>query len=237
MFYFPHIPKAGGTTLLHIFYRVFGTGKCMKIWNPEFGADYDVEGYEQLSLDEICHYDAIIGHLPVARFFANPNVEALKEKEGITILTAVRDPIDRIISLYNYVSNYEVHPGYERVRKLDPVNYLKWQEPNFQFNFLSPDESTTTVDELSHHVQIIPMEKSIERFADILGEIRPVDLGTIEVRNRTADIAGEGRLFSREDLSRSDVEELTEIHSLDMELHRMALNNFETPRGTADRLS
>jgi hypothetical protein len=77
VFYFPHIPKAGGTTLKQLFYLAFGTDKCMKVWNPDFGADYAVAEFTQLSLEDIERSQVILGHLPFATYLSNPNMEEI----------------------------------------------------------------------------------------------------------------------------------------------------------------
>lgn len=65
MIYFPHIPKAGGTTLKKKFYKAFGENNCLKVWNG-FASNAEVADFHQIS--DLKQYSAIVGHLPVSIF-------------------------------------------------------------------------------------------------------------------------------------------------------------------------
>jgi len=120
--FFPHIPKAGGQTLIQGFYKAFGTKKCIKVWDPNFGADVSSDNFYKLSDKEFEGISAIVGHLPLLKFLKNNYIEKEFKKGNILIFTCVREPILRMISLYNYITYFEKHPLHEKIVKLSPVD-------------------------------------------------------------------------------------------------------------------
>ncbi len=101
--YFPHIPKTGGQTILHGFYKTFGFKKCIKVWNPDFGADVSPKNFPYLNSKQFEGISAVVGHLSLSQFLKNRYTKKEFERGNVKILTSVRDPIERILSLYNYV--------------------------------------------------------------------------------------------------------------------------------------
>jgi hypothetical protein len=67
---------------------------------------------------------------------------------------------------------------------VDPFDYIKWQQANFQFTFLSTGDATTTVEDLMRRMDVVPMERSVEIFAEIIGSKRQVSFPPVKVANK-----------------------------------------------------
>jgi len=102
---FLHIPKAGGTTLHNIFERLYPTSEVFTIkGNREHGLD----AFKTLSEEEKAKIQVLKGHMPFGlhSYF----------KEEIKYITLFRNPVNRVVSHYEYVLRKPKHYLYERVK-------------------------------------------------------------------------------------------------------------------------
>lgn len=218
LIYFPHIPKAGGQTLLQCLYRIFGYQQCIKVWDPNFGADVSPKGFRDFNENQFEGMSAVVGHLSLRNFFANNYARNQFENGNVKILTSVRNPIERIISLYNFIVFNERHPDYEVTKKISLVDFAINQPANFQYNFLRPDDKST-LNRIFEIMDVFPVEKSIDGFSKYFEETRDIIIEGLEIQNRSIDRAKGGKLLSCNDLPRDVVFELKEKHKIDFNLY------------------
>ena len=219
--YFPHIPKAGGQTLHKVFFDAFALSGCLRIWNTQFGADISPEEFVSLSASDFESVKAIIGHLPVKNFLENDYARERFELGKVKILSSVREPVSRLISLYNYVSLNERHPRHREVLAMTPIEYLTSTPSNIQSKYLAPSKDATTED-IFNVMQVFPVEDSIPGFVSYITETFNAEVGEISVRNKSTEWAKGSSLFTIEDLPKAALEELRQKNQLDTELYRRA---------------
>lgn len=108
---FLHIPKAGGSTLKAILGREYA-GRAT--WTADWPTAEDVAQLEDRAAIEL-----VEGHF---RF----GLHRLFPQEA-TYITLVRDPVDRVVSHYDYVRREEAHPLHDEVisRGLDLREYVE----------------------------------------------------------------------------------------------------------------
>ncbi|MFT6906956.1 MAG: hypothetical protein ACJAS1_003629 [Oleiphilaceae bacterium] len=216
MFFFPHIPKAGGTTLKWLFYECFGKDNCLKVWDPNFGADIganQIENFQKIDFDEV---QAVLGHFTVEQFL---KIRPLKQRYldgNVKILATVRDPIDRIISLYNYVCVYKEHPRHSWMLKQDPIEFIKSKPANFQFQYLTENKNGDRC--LPNGIEIFSMHDSILMFKSRLEAFSGEKLEVPALMNQFGDFESDFNFFRKDKISSEDMELLTEKHRLDLEL-------------------
>ena len=218
MIYFPHIPKAGGTTLKQQFFRAFGNRNCLKVWNPRFGADVSPDEFKSVDSQTLKNKKAVIGHLPVSLFLENQYARSAFEAGEVKIITSVRNPIDRVISLYNYVSHNRKHPNHLAMKTKSPIDFISEQKRNFQYHFLE-FPNAGGLEDIYKSVVVYSMEHSIEAFSTFFMEDMNFDVGPTEIKNTTASIAGAEKLFSMDDIPSDILLKLQEKHNLDMLLY------------------
>jgi hypothetical protein len=101
---FLHMPKSAGTTLVRVFEKVYGNDSVYR--NPDHYSNNRAlaAAFLAMSDEERSRIEILCGHFPVGFHGLIP-----VDSEYITVL---RDPIDRIISLYYF---WRAHPTIDRL--------------------------------------------------------------------------------------------------------------------------
>ena len=220
LIYFPHIPKAGGQTLLQCFYKAFGAKRCIKVWNTNFGADVSPDQFKDLSSENFKNIYAVIGHLPVRNFFKNDYAKQQFYKGNVKILTSVRNPIQRLVSLYNYINYNEKHPHHRNLSNTPPLEFIINQQANFQYNFLKSDlYEILTLSQILDMIDVFPLERSIDGFTHFFKSNLDIDVGKLDIKNSSKDLAHGKKLLSESDIPNDLLNHLTKKHKIDFELY------------------
>lgn len=95
---FVHIPKTAGSTFLQLIYNNYAHEKIL----------YPTSWEEMLKVvrmprEQLLMYDALIGHIPFEALLQTPFMD---EASFVIVL---RDPVDRVISFYYYVTSHPDH--------------------------------------------------------------------------------------------------------------------------------
>jgi hypothetical protein len=213
MIYFPHIPKAGGTTLKKMFYQAFGKENCVKVWDGNT-ADVTPENFESYDFSNQSG-DVVLGHLPVSIFFRNNYCLDKFQADEVTIITSVREPIERIISQYNYIFFNKEHPKNAKIKKIGFEEYLLSIGANFQTNFLSYEN-------YSKFIKVIPLESAVLEFRKVILDYSGINVEIPKIANKTTNFSGGAQLLTKSMLTSSFLESLESKHSEDY----MLFNSF-----------
>lgn len=221
LIYFPHIPKTGGQTLLVGFYRAFGFDACLKVWDPRFGADIEVKAFPGVSAEKLQTVAAVVGHLPCRVFFENPFFLDKENRNNLFILTCVRNPIERMLSLYNYITNFPEHPYHAYLINTPVDDFLLKQPCNYQFKFLS----SMYTDSLEG-ITIIPIEHSVSVFCNFIKSFSGKIIDSLEARNSSENFGEKNKLVRLDDLPAQVVEQLMNKNDLDFQMYHKALSEY-----------
>jgi hypothetical protein len=113
---FSHVPKAGGTTLEYILAKNFKPAEVLHINAPDLNRCPELIGLKSNQPQFIC------GHHPMHGL-----LYSLIPEGPLVHLTMVRDPIDRVLSFYNYIINRPAHPLHQDCRQLSFNEFLSRQ--------------------------------------------------------------------------------------------------------------
>lgn len=96
---FVHIPRTAGTSCNFLITQAFGRERRLRIND----SDGDIRSHEFVdhNLDGI---EAVVGHISVAELTEHPQTRARLLAHERFLFTVVRDPIERAISLFNYIN-------------------------------------------------------------------------------------------------------------------------------------
>src|SRR5688572_23622371 len=105
---FLHIPKAGGTTLHSILERLYEGSNLFSI--KVRGHHLGVEEFTSLSQEKKDQIQLLKGHMPFG-------LHTHFKDADVKYITLFRNPVDRIISHYEYVLRKANHYLYEKVKE------------------------------------------------------------------------------------------------------------------------
>lgn len=199
-----HIPKTGGTTFLSVLEQHYGNRLVKDYETPREEVNRLIGGR-----GEYC----VHGHFHVEKYLDVPDA---------TFVTWMRDPIDRLISYYNFWFNYRYpqHPLWRRVYydKMDFMSFAKLcnigDEQSRYFSGKPLDEfAFVGVSEM--------FSEGMELFRDQFGMgFDPAALPRLRDSRKFRNV------FDRSMLSRKDTAILYDAHPLDTELYHKAVRHF-----------
>jgi hypothetical protein len=117
---FVHIPKAAGLSLHKSLEEFFGVNATLRVGNES-----DRKAFLKMHAQDLSSFDFISGHISVKELLV----------KGITfpIVSIVRDPMERLISIQNYLttSSHEDHLGFDFS---DNEEFCKYLSTRNQYN-------------------------------------------------------------------------------------------------------
>lgn len=213
MIYFPHIPKAGGSTLLNLFLANFHRSNILCVYSIGNHLDFTPAEFPNIGASNLEGISIVAGHLPVARFLENPFASKLFDSGDVEIISSVRDPVDRLVSLRNYILVRPKHPGFEKVSAMSEEDFFLSEPKNFQYEYLKPA--------LGNKLYIYPIEKSVGAFSQKLASYFKRSIESVPIANKASKASMEG-FSKRENLDEKLVNWLYANHSKDSMLYDQA---------------
>jgi hypothetical protein len=228
MIFFSHIPKAGGSTLDMVLYQYLGNSNCIKVWDPKYGADVSAQQFVNLEENCFAGVNLVLGHLDKATSLKNEYFSRLNNRKDLITISSVRDPIERIISLYNYIRTIDGHKLNSGLdgSKEEFISFCLEQPTNLQLNYLKDNTSDTVNDVLSHTV-VFNIYQSVRGFSTVLSEVTKKPLINFERVNVTKKIDDNQILYTKKDLPSSVLRELESNHDEDYQLYNIASKSYD----------
>jgi hypothetical protein len=218
--FFPDIPMTGGQALSQIFYQVFGQTNCLKVWDPLFGADISPSQFSCVEPDILDRISAVVGHLSFSEFILNSHADKLASSGKVKIFATICDPIDRIISLYNYIRAHEYHPSHAIVAQLSLREFAFSEPANYQFHYLCRNESES-IDSILERINTYTIQESRQGlkqfFFDHFHSLSP----NIDMSSQSFAIQADksSNIASIDDLDDEAIRQLRMTHNLDIQLY------------------
>lgn len=217
---FPHIPKTAGTSVRRNVRRAFQrvTGGCVDI------GVYDIAAGDWTSTEAFATcaippaWDFIYGHATLAQFLRNPALDPADA--GITCLSFLRDPVDRCLSVYNYIATTPSHRLHAACTAAEPMAFFRRiaeRDVNVQHRYLSCGPA------LAWSFLVAPSDRVGPTCAEAFAQVGGRDLGADFFDRRfnvTADYAtiGSAHRLTREMLGPAEIEAVYARHDLDRRL-------------------
>ncbi|MFT6031470.1 MAG: hypothetical protein ACI8O8_003222 [Oleiphilaceae bacterium] len=216
---FIHIPKCGGSTMRDKMLSFFKKNQVLKIYHndPEKGY-YSSLSYQTKYPDLLTsNVKAICGHIPYQEI-----QQSLAGKDH-TIISLIRDPVDRAISNINYMKTKPNHSGHKfslTITKDNLFSYLsKRNDISYQANYLGL-EYFGSIKAILDNIGIYKLDNYKKALFDI-GIISNFE-EHVDIKNITtsqpAAASDKYRLLSKNDLAKEDLLTLKDIYYIDYEL-------------------
>ena len=223
--FFLHIPKAGGTTFYDIIYRNLAYREVAKIDGTQIGKSIAELSAQPMAVKN--RFACVAGHF---QFGYHKQFSC-----DHTYITFLRNPVDRVISLFYQIQNVPQHPlhGIAVQNKMDihsfAVSNLTSEIDNDQVRRISGSENkTVTSADLAHAIE------NLERSFSFVGICEEYDrsLVLLSRRFRGWDIRYLAKNVSNKDPGISQhaydqtLEQIESRNRLDFELYRFARSRF-----------
>jgi sulfotransferase famil protein len=202
--FFLHIPKCAGTSIWSTLRKIYGSKNTYVV-----GIERDLGALAAMSLSRRLKYSAVGGHaqLPLFR-------ELLGNLSSYYKIVTFRDPIDRLVSEYNYVRAYDKHPQHERVCNESFDTFVRSYPSNRQVQLLTGcNDDVATALELVHGFfddwsLMSGTDQLLQRLCHVLGVAPKI----VVPKNKTE------HQFTRAEIPRDTLKFLEAHHSADLEL-------------------
>lgn len=210
---FAHIPKTAGTSVrVHLLPNF---AKEDRVYVAYVGGEVGPDKFPTYSIRE--NWKFLTGHIRISRLLSNPHIDPSDTE--IVLLSFVRDPIERLVSLYNYVLTQPKHQpkNHELAMNLGPIEYIRQQDENLQSDFLSRNGEN-----IAWKIMIAPVTRVAPACNQAIEATtgKPPKNMTFPVRNVSAGRAA--GTISKNDLPSDFIAELYERNARDKELFNTA---------------
>ncbi|MFZ5807179.1 MAG: sulfotransferase family 2 domain-containing protein [Verrucomicrobiota bacterium] len=215
---FNHVPKTAGASLHGILKQAFAS-RMWSLWMlDERPAEWSQ--MQQALIDQVLDVNLIFGHVGYER------MKGFREQGGnFCAATFIRDPIQRIVSLYLY--GMSIHKSHETFRKKFPT-FLEFARPsaNGQCRYLigevtSPEDALALVKKEYHFIGITEMfDFSVFWLLQALGK-NPVFFPTVKSNVTPSDIP------ERETITPEAIAEIEQLFQIDIYVYKQLLKEFK----------
>jgi hypothetical protein len=220
---FPHFPRTGGNILFKYFTSAFGDNQCLRITAGDRKQTIRHIAEADLPFINLSGYNILSGNISLSRLTAIPCVSELVQDGKTLFFTSVRDPIDRLISMYNYIRIRRFHPRHRKLTKLSLEDFILNEPENYQFTSLKIDQSDN-VQSIIKRVDVFPIEKSVKGLRLFLERHFDINTGDLPLASESKSPDWACPVASIHDLSFSALEEARAKNNLDIELYHEACN-------------
>jgi hypothetical protein len=203
---FLHIPKTAGVSLVSALTFHYTRELSFRAGDPS-----SFMRLSELAYDKINQFRFVSGHFTLPFF-------RTKSSARWYFVTFLREPVDRLISAYNYVRADEAHPFHATFKGMEPpafVDYVCSQSEfiNVQCSYLAGKTAESVI-------------SSIERFCGLVGCTERIGMALPEIsrvierplRPLRANVSKPG--ITRSDLGEDLIHRLEMVNSEDVKLYR-----------------
>ncbi len=195
-----------------MFYPVFGSHAILRIPVLKNVRSVPAEDFHEWTVDPKITF--ISGHLRMRQLIAHPHFRDM-HKERRYIFSVLRDPIDRAISLFNYLHRGQPDfPGGDHFLK-----WTKWLPEDGLYNFLASDSLDPY--ELAETQFLYTLENLERGVREAVSVVRPkFDISKIEVRrDNIADHTVNPRAIRRDQISEEGLDNIRQRSQKDFALY------------------
>lgn len=215
-----HIPKCGGSTVRTYFGKPNAGNEIVRIYGdgPFNNTSYTVSRFQKEFSTGLINGQKVIGHVTYDEL-----VPVLKNtSEDVEIYTCVRNPVDRVISLINYIKtkNRLVHINQENMFGYIKDHFQQRGE-NFQCDYLGLPKHYIDVRSITDNIHVYKMENQFELMERVNPAIQVEEIEPCNV-TRQRKISHEPNYINIDMLKVDEQSQLLEMCQLDYELYMSA---------------
>ena len=225
---FLHIPKAAGTTLRDILYRQYEKEYIYELDGQNFLQSQ--EDSKHLNAKEKDKIRLLMGHMyfGLHEFVSSPS----------SYITMLRDPIEKVISYYYFVSKLTAHPDYKLIKSqnVSLKKYCTMNKPNMcnaQTRFLAGENFSQVNNE---PIMLEQAKKNLQEYFSLVGITERFDESLILMKQKLGwnsnpyyyrRNTNKTNSYAKLRIQEDTLATIREYNQLDIELYKYAYELFE----------
>ena len=166
---FSHIQKTGGLQFYSKIIANYGRKNVILVGSIETGGDIDAKNINRLELNDFINVEAIIGHISLIECEKNDNLWDWVQKKEPKVISIVRDPIERVVSLYKYIKELKKHPLNKKINSISFHDFAASMPNDIQTRWINSN-FTGNKFEYKGRAQLRPIIFKTDNVTSILGE-------------------------------------------------------------------
>lgn len=209
---FSHIPKTAGTSLHRVFMNLLaGSDRTFKYFMRSDGVP--PERFGTRTLPE--NWAFIGGHIQLRYLMENEGLD-LNDPDTV-LLSYMRDPVDRMISLYNFIRVTPRHRLHDEVNGMSAEDFLMSEPANVHMDFLTMKGARPEC-----RVLLAAVDHLAETGAELASELMGRDIGVEAFQKRHNEGRKEEGVtpITRGSLSDAALQKLEQRHAEDAALYQ-----------------
>ncbi len=226
---FVHIPKTGGRTLEHVLERQYPSETVYDIYGYNSSIPKAVQNLKHLSDGEKRNILLIKGHYQFGLHEYLP--------QACTYVTFIRNPIDRVVSHFNYVRRDRHHPLYSQASAMSLKDYVQsgisLELNNGQARLISGNEKLNEFASYSRTL-LSKSKQNIDDHFKVVGIVESYDESLILMKlthswNRVHYMVRNvsNGLSKREEIAEDTIEIIRQYNEIDFELYNYAYKRMK----------
>lgn len=212
LYVFNHVPKTAGTAFKKFLSSNVESGRFLDIIHP----NKDEVG-RVIEACDLSDYDWICAN------FHNEQIARVRELSGrrLKVVTILRDPVERGLSLYRFIKNKKIHALYEMVSRMSLTEFvsstdLTRQLSEYYTTRFGSGRLEAAIEFLEHDKLVVGVTEEMDRTMAFIGE-------ALEFEHLHVPNANVSKRFDELDVSASEVARAREIlgrrNDLDQQLY------------------
>lgn len=222
---FLHVHKTGGTTLRSIIDKQYLADQRLFIYGKEESMKNST-----FSEKELRNIHCIYGHFPygIHRSIQQP----------FTYITMIRNPIARVISLYNHIIYHKMDPIHQEVKNLSLLEYaaankVEFNNSNLQTSLISGEQNPDlekAKENIRKHFSVVGITERFDESIYLMKKRMGWNDITYVKKNQTIDRLHEMKkrigkkyiTYSMKNISNKIIEQISSRNELDIQLYHYA---------------
>src|SRR3989344_1813469 len=224
-FIFIHIPKTAGQSFARFLANPYANrdrSRVLTVWDKKFGAAMSPQELAMTPADRLAEYELIWGHFGFTAI--KPFLDSAHGRR-FHLMTIIREPLQRAVSMFNYIAHHEFHPQHKESLRTGLEGFLEQSfKDNHQCRMVSGSTvAASAIARMQDTFSSYCVLDDIDNYCDRLKQAFPI------FSTSSLDRINPSRQPHQMVPSRSVVERFYRMNSEDLALYNWTVRHWREP--------